>query len=124
MKTDPIESRHSLTPRCRWIAIVMLAFLTVPIPGTSVLAQQAQPETQRKAVQTFSPSYPAIARRLRLSGTVKVAVKVAPNGKVVSAEALGGHPLFTQVAVDAVRQWRFETALQQTDEVVSINFQP
>lgn len=109
---------------CRWIAIVMIAFLTVPIPGTPLLAQQAQPEARRKAVQKIEPSYPTMARTLRLSGTVKVAVKVAPNGKVVSAEALGGHPLFTQVAVDAVRQWRFETAGQQTEEVVFINFQP
>ena len=75
-------------------------------------------------MQKSVPTYPAMAKALKLSGMVKVAIKVAPNGKVVSAEALGGHPAFTQPAVDAVRLWRFEAARQETDEVVYINFQP
>jgi len=124
MKPDPIESRPLLGAGGRWIAVAMIAFLTTLIPGNLSLAQQAQPETRRKAVQKIEPGYPAMAKTLKLSGTVKVAVKIAPNGKVVSAEALGGHPLFTQVAVDAVRLWRFEAAGQQTEEVVFINFQP
>lgn len=102
----------------------MIAFLAALIPATSMVAQQAQPETHRRAVQKIEPGYPQMAKTLKLSGTVKVAVKVAPNGKVVSAAALGGHPLFAQVAVDAVRQWRFEAAGQQTEEIVYINFQP
>lgn len=124
MKTDPIKSRPLPATNRRWIAIVMLVFLTATIHGTRVFAQQAQPEVQRKAVQKMAPIYPAMAKTMNLSGTVRVAVKVAPNGKVVSAEAIGGHPLFTQPAVEAVRQWRFEAAKQQTEEVVLISFQP
>jgi TonB family protein len=124
MKMHPFESRPLLAASCHWIAIVMLAFLAVPTLGTPLAAQQAQPETQRKAVQRMSPIYPATAKTLNLSGTVRVAVKVAPNGRVVSAGALGGHPLFLKPAVDAVRQWRFETTQQQTEEVVLITFQP
>lgn len=124
MKTDPFRSCPLLAASCRWIAIVMLAFLIGPIHGTPLLAQQAQTETHRKAVQKMAAIYPAMAKPLKLSGTVRVAVKVAPNGKVVSAQAIGGHPLFTQPAVDAVRQWRFEATRQQTEEVVFITFQP
>jgi TonB family protein len=124
MKTDPINSGLLFTAgRCRLI-IVILALLVGFIPGIPGSAQQAQPEAQRKALQKSVPSYPAMAKTLRLSGMVKVAIKVAPNGKVVAAEVLGGHPLFTQPAVDAVRQWRFEAARQETDEIVYINFQP
>ena len=124
MKTDPIHSRPRFAAGHRRQAIVILAFLVALIPSTPVSAQQAQPETQRKAVQKSVPTYPAMAKTLKLSGTVKVAIKVAPNGRVLSAEALGGHPLFTQPAVDAVRLWRFEASRQETDEVVYINFQP
>ncbi len=123
MKADPIHSRPRFAAGHWRRAIVILAFLAL-IPGIPVSAQKAQPETQRKALQKSVPNYPAMAKTLKLSGMVKVAIKVAPNGRVVSAEALGGHPLFTQPAVDAVRQWRFEAARQETDEIVYVNFQP
>jgi TonB family protein len=121
MKTA-IES-HPLLAAGR-IAIVILALFNVAIPGILLLAQQAQPETHRKALQKVAPHYPQMAKAMKLSGAVRVAVKVAPNGKVVSAEVLGGHPLLTEVAVDAARQFRFETAPKQTEEVVTFNFQP
>jgi TonB family protein len=124
METAPIESRPLLAAGRRWIAIVMLAFLTVAIPGTPLLAQQAQPETHRQVVQKLAPLYPELAKAMKLSGMVRMAVKVAPNGRVVSVEVLGGHPIFARVAVDSVRQWRFEAAPQQTEEVVLITFQP
>ncbi|MGA7558746.1 MAG: TonB family protein [Terriglobales bacterium] len=122
MKTAPMESRPLLVVRRWWFTFVMLAFAIVAFPGTPLPAQQ--PETHRKAVQKEMPHYPEIAKAMKLSGTVRVAVKVAPNGRVVSAEVLGGHPLFAAVAVDAARQFRFETAPQQTEEVVTFNFHP
>ena len=66
----------------------------------------------------------AMAKAMNLSGTVRVAVKVAANGRVLSADVLGGHPLLAEVAVDAVRQWRFESTPQPTEEVVLITFKP
>ena len=121
MRTAPIGSCPWLTAG-RWI--VMLALLTVAVAGTPLLAQQAQPETHRKALQKVMPHYPEMAKAMKLSGIVRVAVKVAPNGRVVSAEVLGGHPLLAEVAVEASRQFRFETSPKQTEEVVIFNFQP
>jgi TonB family protein len=108
----------------RSIAILMLAFVTAAIPGTPLLAQQAQPETHRKTLQKVTPHYPEMAKAMKLGGMVRVAVKVAPNGRVVSAEVLGGHPLLAEVAVDAARQFRFEAAPQQTEEVLIFTFHP
>lgn len=102
----------------------MLALLTVAVAGTPLLAQEAQPETHRKAVQKVMPPYPEMAKAMKLSGMVRVAIKVAPNGRVVSAEVLGGHPLLAKVAVEASRQFRFETSPKQTEEVVIFNFHP
>ena len=110
-------------PSARWVVgILILALL--PFATTPLVAQQAQPDMHRKAVQKVMPSYPEMAKTMRLSGTVRVEVKVAPNGKVMSAAVLGGHPLLAVVAVDAARQFRFEAAPQQTEEVVTFNFQP
>ncbi|MGA9790741.1 MAG: hypothetical protein WBQ43_08620, partial [Terriglobales bacterium] len=74
MKTAPIESCSLFVVRRRWVAFVMLAFVIVAFPGTPLPAQQ--PETHRKAVQKEMPHYPEIAKAMKLSGTVRVAVKV------------------------------------------------
>lgn len=60
-----------------------------------------------KAISKPAPTYPAIAKPVRASGTVTVQIVVDEEGKVISASALGGHPLLQQAAVDAARQARF-----------------
>lgn len=125
MKPDPLELRTWRAVWCHCIGIVMLAFLAIVLlPAVPFAAQQPPPETHRKVVRRIVPEYPEIARPMKLSGIVRVAASVAPNGSVVSANVLGGHPLLGRVAVDAVRQWRFEAAPQQTEEVVFITFHP
>ena len=111
----------------RGIPILLAAFLALAFSGSGALAQSAQslqPETHRKAVQKVAPPYPQAAKSMNLSGKVRLAVTVTPNGKVAAAAVLGGHPLLAQVAIDAVRQWRFEAAPEQTEEIVLITFQP
>jgi TonB family protein len=60
-----------------------------------------------KASSMPQPAYPSIARKARASGTVNVQVTVDENGDVISAKAIGGHPLLQQAAVDAAYQARF-----------------
>jgi TonB family protein len=56
------------------------------------------------------PPYPAAARAVRAQGEVVVAVKIDNEGKVVSADALGGHPLLVAASLAAARQTRFAAA--------------
>jgi TonB family protein len=60
-----------------------------------------------KAISLPRPSYPAIARAARASGTVTVQVTLDESGKVVSARAVSGHPLLQQSAVQAAYGARF-----------------
>jgi hypothetical protein len=46
-----------------------------------------------KAIELPAPPYPAVARAVKASGTVTVQVTVDEQGRVVSANAVGGHPL-------------------------------
>lgn len=64
-----------------------------------------------KAISKPAPAYPAIARQARASGSVTVQITVDESGRVVSANAVSGHPLLQQAAVSAVRQWRFSPTL-------------
>jgi TonB family protein len=57
------------------------------------------------------PLYPAIARQVRASGLVSVQVLIDEHGKVVSAQALQGHPFLIPSAVKAAYQARFSPTL-------------
>jgi len=70
------------------------------------------------------PVYPDLARKMNLSGTVKIQVVVAPNGTVKDAKVVGGHPVLAGAALDAVRKWRFEPAAVESSGVVDIKFEP
>lgn len=60
-----------------------------------------------KAVSKPAPSYPAEARAAGASGTVVVRILVGEDGTVESAEAVSGHPLLHDAAVEAAKKSRF-----------------
>lgn len=64
-----------------------------------------------KAISKPAPAYPAIAKQARASGSVTVQITVDEGGRVISANAVSGHPLLQQAAVSAVRNWRFTPTL-------------
>lgn len=94
---------------------LLFALLTVFSAGTFA-------EENRKAKSEVKPPFPELAKRMNLSGTVKVQVEIAPNGNVTSAKAIGGHPLFIDAAVDAVKKWRFEPAPSATSQTIEFKF--
>ena len=60
-----------------------------------------------RALSLPKPPYPAIAKAARAAGTVTVQVTIDETGKVISARAVGGHPLLQQAAVQAAYAARF-----------------
>ncbi|HVF26937.1 MAG TPA: energy transducer TonB [Pyrinomonadaceae bacterium] len=64
-----------------------------------------------KAISKPHPAYPPIAKAARASGTVTVHIVVGENGNVITASAVGGHPLLQQAAVAAARHARFSPTL-------------
>jgi TonB family protein len=75
----------------------------------------------RKIKSKVSPQYPELARKMNVSGAVKLELVVAANGQVKSVKPLGGHPLLIDAAENAVKQWRYEPGVERT-EVVEIRF--
>jgi protein TonB len=64
-----------------------------------------------KAISKPQPPYPSIAKAARAQGTVTVQITVDESGRVVSANAVSGHPLLQQAAVSAARQARFSPTM-------------
>ena len=100
------------------LTIISLAVALVPVPG---LGQEG---FDRKVKSKVPPSYPEIARKLGLSGTVKLEVVVAPNGSVRDTKVIGGHPILVTAAVDAVKKWKFDTAAGESTGTVEFRFDP
>ena len=103
-----------------WIAIGILGFLAL---GSAVVQGQ-EAESSRKLTNSKPPVYPAIARSLRLEGNVKLRVTVAPNGAAKSSEVLGGNALFSKAAQEAVANWKWAPASQESQVLVNLNFHP
>jgi len=100
---------------------VLIALLT--FAPNHALTQEVS-DSGRKVVTKVVPQYPGIARSMKIQGTVRADVLVAPNGKVTSIEVKGGHPLLAQAAQEALRQWKWELASHETHEIVELRFTP
>jgi TonB family protein len=99
----------------------LLALALTPLGGH---AQQAQDEISRKAKSKVQAVYPELARKMNITGTVKVEVVVLPNGAVKGARVMGGHPVLANAALDAVKKWRFEPAAMESTGIVDFKFDP
>jgi len=54
------------------------------------------------------PIYPPAAMRAGVQGTVRMQVVIGQDGLVRSVQLISGHPMLGQVALDAVRTWKYE----------------
>ena len=63
-----------------------------------------------------------LARRMSVSGKVKIEVIITPDGHVRSTRVIGGHPLLVQSCQDAVKEWKFFPAPEETTQVVEFDF--
>lgn len=70
-----------------------------------------------KIINRVQPVYPKKAREARISGAVRLHVILAKDGTVEQLEVVSGHPLLTQAALDAVRQWTYQPTLLNGEPV-------
>jgi TonB family protein len=83
-----------------------------------------QEEITRKVKTRVAPTYPELAKRMNITGVVKVKITVATNGSVKDVKLVGGHPVLANAALDAVKKWRYEAQNEETTGVVEFRFDP
>lgn len=81
-------------------------------------------EGTRAVLNRIPPQYPELARRMHISGVVVLRVLVQPNGTVAETHVQSGHALLGQAATQAVSQWRFVAAPEQTLININVQFTP
>lgn len=80
-------------------------FFILLLFGSSVYSQAALP----KVISAVEPKgYPMTAMALGALGKVEILVVIDAAGKVISAEAISGHPLLRQGSREAAVKWEFE----------------
>ncbi len=78
-------------------------------------------------IARIEPRYPDLARRARIQGVVVITAVIGKDGRIVSLNAVSGHPMLVPAALDAVRQWRYRPYILNTQPVevetrVEVNF--
>ncbi len=102
------------------LLFAMLGLVSLQPSAFSQATSQAEPARKLKA--RVEPRYPALARQLNLSGKVKIAVMISPDGRVKSTRTLGGSPVLVNAALDAIRMWRYEPGPKETVDFVELDF--
>jgi TonB family protein len=102
-------TRGMLLKACVWIFFVVLT-----ISGRA---------EQRAIKQRVSPVYPEVAKRLRVTGIVKLEVTVDADGKVKDVKTLSGNHMLSVAAEEAVHKWKFAPTSGDSTEELDINFE-
>jgi protein TonB len=108
-----------------------------PPPPPAVKEAPKPKETQRirvggqviaaNLVRRIVPTYPALAKQARISGTVRFNAIIGKDGTIQNLQLVSGHPLLVQSATDAVKQWLYKPTLLNNEPVevittIDVNF--
>jgi len=89
-----------------------------------VFSAPAHAVGDRSVVSRVPPLYPELAKRMKISGQVKVEATVDENGKVTAVKTLSGSKMLAPAAEDAVKKWKFEsgagTGTAEVDVIFSL----
>lgn len=106
-----------------WKKLVVAATVALVLAGASAFAQTGTTDESKRKVRTkTAPLYPELAKRMSVGGKVKIEVVITPDGHVKSTRVMGGHPLLVQACQDAVKEWKFVAAPEESTQVVEFEF--
>jgi TonB family protein len=109
--------------RISWGGRSSAVLATIALAAAIAAAQQSSvDDAKRKIKFKTNPQFSDLARRMNLSGKVKIELVIAPDGHVKSSRAVGGHPILVQSCMEAVRGWRFEAFPEETTQIIEFEF--
>jgi TonB family protein len=115
------KKKRSMRTRIAIILVALSVGTIVLVPCSSVPWEQS--DGARKVLNRVVPTYPELARKMQMTGTVRVEVLVASNGKVKETQVINGSPVLAKAALDALEKWKWEAGTKEK-ELIQLNFQP
>lgn len=96
---------------------------------TSPAAERIQisSDASRVVSSPVRPSYPMLARQMKVQGRVILQALIGRDGIIQNLRVVSGPPILASAAEDAVRQWHFKPHLQgneavETEAKITVNF--
>lgn len=101
--------------------------VAVPKIATPKSVRVSQGVAQGLLVRQVKPTYPPLARSARIQGQVVLAAVISKDGSIENLHVISGHPMLTQAAIDAVKQWKYKPYMLNGEPVevetqVLVNF--
>jgi protein TonB len=84
-------------------------------------------DTAEIVSQPVQPSYPLLARQMKVQGSVILQAMISRSGLIQDLRVLSGPPILASAAQEAVKQWHFKPHLQgaeavETETRITVNF--
>jgi TonB family protein len=98
------------------LALLALAIFAFLIPASA--------QDGRKVKYSIQPSYPELAKKNNIQGTARLQIVISADGSVKEVKVLGGSPVLTQAATEAVKKWKYEPASGESTAVLKFDFKP
>ncbi len=88
---------------------------------------QMSADTADVVARPIKPSYPLLARQMKVQGSVILQALVGRDGVIQNLRVVSGPPILATAAQDAVRQWHFKPHLEGSEAVetqakITVNF--
>src|SRR5271154_3378737 len=99
-----IKQRRSTSALLPLALAVAAVFATLPLHAADEHA------SERSIKMRVAPTYPELAKRMHVSGVVRISATVAPDGSVTATKTMSGNHMLATAAEDAVHKWKFAAA--------------
>jgi len=88
---------------------------------------QISSDTAEIVSRPVKPSYPLLARQMKVQGSVILQAMISRNGLIQDLRVVSGPPILASAAQEAVKQWHFKPHFQGTEPVetqtrITVNF--
>jgi periplasmic protein TonB len=103
-----------------------------PAQGGGPVASNATAQAQissgsAQVVSRVDPSYPLLAKQMKVQGAVILEALISKTGSIQNIEVLSGPAILSEAAREAVKQWHFKPYYQggrpvETEARVTVNF--
>jgi len=105
----------------------LAAVHVIPPQPVTITPPRVSAMMEGSLIHRVEPVYPAMARNVRIQGTVLLSAVIGKDGTVQNLQVVSGHPMLAHAALDAVRQWRYRPYILngspiEVDTQISVNF--
>ncbi len=96
-------------------------------PGNSDAHVSLSQSTTARVTRTVEPSYPLLAKQMKVQGAVVLQALIDKTGKIEDLHVVSGPTILAAAAREAVKQWHFKPYYQgnqavETEARITVNF--